>query len=142
MLSELPKQLENFGVLYSDYIHKRIKELAIKPKASVTDENEGLWSDKSISKLSSSGSADGVIKKGDAESEATYEKLQSLMVAAQPVDLKLFNRGSATSAIASGKYVIVGLSRTDPAGDESTYSVNFESSGKVTIIDSSAVQTA
>jgi predicted secreted protein len=109
------------------------QERAVKPLASVTAANAGKWTEKNVSKLTVSITAEGFSFFG--ETEGGYEKLLELWQAAAPVACKYAYRGEEATKYYGGNFVITNLSETAPAGDDATYSVSLENSGPVTPVD-------
>jgi predicted secreted protein len=107
------------------------RERAVKPVASLAAAGAGKWTEKNVSKLSVSISAEGFSFFG--ETEAGYKELLAMWQAAQPVVVKYAYRGEEANAYYGGTFVITNLSETSPAGDDATYSVSLENSGPVTL---------
>ena len=105
------------------------KERAVKPPATDTSAGVGKWTEKNVSKLTVSISAEGFSFYD--ETEAGYEQLFKLWDEAVPVQLKYAHRGEEATKYYSGNFVISNLQETSPAGDDATYSVSFENSGQV-----------
>ena len=105
------------------------KERAVKPPASQAAGNTGKWTEKSITKLSESLSAEGFCFYDEAE--CGYSDLVKLWQAAQPVQVKYSHRGEEATKYRSGNFVITSIEQTRPADDDASYSVSLESSGEV-----------
>ncbi len=58
--------------------------------------------------------------------------------ACQSVEVKCMDRDNLTPYLA-GKSVITSLERTDPAQDDSTYSISLENDGEPTTLDEAAI---
>lgn len=117
------------------------KESAVKPLQSVTDLSAGLWTSKSLNKLSASITGEGINRYSETNREYAYEAMQKAMVAGKPVECALFNRGDTTNPYAKGKFIITSLQRTDPVAEDSTYSITLENAGKVEVMDESSITT-
>jgi predicted secreted protein len=105
------------------------QERAVKPVASAAAAGVGKWTEKNVSKLSVSISAEGFSFFG--ETEAGYKELLTLWNAAAPVEVKYAYRGEEDKLYYGGMFVITNLSETSPAGDDATYSLSLESSGQI-----------
>ncbi len=105
------------------------KERAVKPPASQTSGNTGKWTEKSVTKLSESISAEGFCFYD--ESECGYTQLLDLWGKAQPIDVKYSHRGEESTKYRHGKFVLTNLEQTRPADDDASYSVSLESTGEV-----------
>lgn len=113
-------------------IKNETKERTVKPVASAAM-TEGVWKDKSVTSKSVSISANGL---------AFYEETESgtkacLALAAKndAVDIKIYERGTDTTPIISGKFIITSMQVSSPAGEDVTYSLSLENAGEVTISD-------
>ena len=111
------------------------KERAVKPVASAPLVS-GLWKKKGIVGLSYSISAEGLIFYN--ETEYGFKELLAAWKTGNPVDVKCMERESETPYLV-GKCVIASLERTDPAQDDSTYSISLENDGEPTTLDESAI---
>ena len=114
-------------------MNSETKERAVKPAASVTSLVTGLYKEKGITGLSISLSAEGLAFNG--ETEGGYAALLAAWKAGESVVCKCMARGVAPSPYLEGKFVIASLERTDPAQDDSTYSVSLENDGEPTVLD-------
>lgn len=112
------------------------KDIKVKAPASESTQDFNLWSDKSISGLSISAQAEGYIH--NAETEAGYEALAAAWYAAKPVTAKYQRRGDAKAWL-DVPVMITSLERTDPAQEESTYSISVENCGKPTTFSPEAL---
>jgi predicted secreted protein len=111
------------------------KERAVKPVASEA-EGSGLWKKKGVVGLSYSISADGLVFYN--ETEFGYKSLFAAWKAGESVTVKCMERVSEKPYL-EGKCVIASLDRTDPAQDDSTYSISLENDGVPTTLDESAI---
>lgn len=111
------------------------KERAVKPVASEA-ESSGLWKKKGVVGLSYSISADGLVFYN--ETEFGYKSLFAAWKAGESVTVKCMERDSEKPYL-EGKCVIASLDRTDPAQDDSTYSISLENDGMPTTLDETAI---
>lgn len=111
------------------------KERAVKPVATAAMAS-GLWKKKGVVGLSYSISGEGLVFYD--ETENGYKSLFALWKAGASVEVKCMERESETPYLV-GKCVIASLERTDPAQDDSTYSISLENDGEPTILDESAI---
>ncbi len=118
------------------------KERAVKPVASL-GMSSGLWKKKGVIGLSYSISAEGLVFYN--ETEYGFKELFAAWKAGRSVTVKCMERketaGENTEAkpYLVGACVIASLERTDPAQDDSTYSVSLENDGEPTTLDESAI---
>ena len=111
------------------------KERAVKPVASAAMA-AGLWKKKGVVGLSYSISADGLVFYD--ETECGYKDLVKAWKAGKPVAVKCMER-QAESPYLEGSCIISSLERTDPAQDDSTYSISLENDGEPTSLDEAAI---
>lgn len=111
------------------------KERAVKPVATAAMAS-GLWKKKGVVGLSYSISGEGLVFYD--ETENGYKSLFALWKAGASVEVKCMERESETPYLV-GKCVIASLERTDPAQDDSTYSISLENDGEPTTLDESAI---
>ncbi len=111
------------------------KERAVKPVATAAMAS-GLWKKKGVVGLSYSISGEGLVFYD--ETENGYKSLLALWKAGASVEVKCMERESETPYLV-GKCVIASLERTDPAQDDSTYSISLENDGEPTTLDESAI---
>ncbi len=112
------------------------KDHAVKPEASVPMK-DSLWKDKTVSGLSYTVKADGLVFYD--EKENGFKALLKLWKTGEPVEIKCLERGSDTKPYLGGLCVIDSLERTDPAQDDSTYSISLSNAGAPTVFDESAL---
>lgn len=112
------------------------KERAVKPVASAGI-SSGLWKKKSVVGLSYSISAEGLVFYD--ETENGYKELLALWKSGKPVEVKCMERENSEKPYLVGSCVIASLERTDPAQDDSTYSLSLENDGEPTVLDESAI---
>ena len=118
------------------------KDRAVKPSAS-KGKSAGLWKGKGVTGLSISISAEGL--RFYNETENGYEQIAPKWGKGQSVEVISYKRGASglTSAEESGiitpsdqdinvkgKFVIATLEETNPAQDDSTYSISLENDGE------------
>lgn len=111
------------------------KERAVKPVATAAMAS-GLWKKKGVVGLSYSISGEGLVFYD--ETENGYKSLFALWKAGASVEVKCMERESETPYLV-GKCVIASLERTDPAQDDSTYSISLENDGEPTTLDENAI---
>ena len=111
------------------------KERAVKPVASAAMAS-GLWKKKGVIGLSYSISAEGLVFYN--ETEFGYKALVAAWKTGKSVEVKCMERGSEKPYLA-GMCVIASLERTDPAQDDSTYSISLENDGEPTTLDETAI---
>ena len=97
------------------------KDRAVKPVAS-KGISAGLWKGKGVVGLSISISAEGLVFYGESETE-----------------VKCMERENSDKPYLKGNFIVSSLERTDPAQDDSTYSVNFENDGEPDTLDETAI---
>jgi predicted secreted protein len=102
------------------------KDRAFKPVGSEA-KGDGLWSKKSISKLSISVSIEGL--RCDDETENGYAMLLAAWKEAKEVEVIALERGNATKPYLEGNFIITSIEESSPAEDDATYSISLESSG-------------
>ena len=112
------------------------KDRAVKPVASAGI-SAGLWKGKGVTGLSISIQADGLVFY--EESESGYKTLFAAWKAGKSIDVKCMERENSEKPYLSGKFVISSLERTDPAQDDSTYSVSLENDGEPEKLDETAL---
>jgi len=115
------------------------KDRAVKPVASAAI-SAGLWKGKGVVGLSISISAEGLHNYD--EEENGYKILLGLWKEGKSVAVTCFERESDESPYASGNFVITSLEKTDPAQDDSSYSISLENDGEVTIDESVLTPTS
>lgn len=112
------------------------KERAVKPVASAVLKS-GLWKQKGVVGLSYAISAEGLVFYN--ETECGFKQLFALWKAGKSVEIKCMERENSDKPYLTGKCVIASLERTDPAQDDSTYSISLENDGEPTILDETAI---
>ena len=118
-------------------MNSETKEHAVKPEASKA-KSSGLWKSKSVTSLSISVSAEGLVFTG--ESESSYAALFAAWKQGKSVKLKCMERGNSTTPYLAGSFVITSLERTDPAQDDATYQASFENDGEPETLDETVFQ--
>lgn len=112
------------------------KDRAVKPVATKSI-SAGLWKSKGVTGLSISISAEGLVFYG--ESETGYKALVAAWKAGKSIEVKCMERENSEKPYIKGKFVITSLDRTDPANDDSTYSLSLENDGEPDTIDETAI---
>lgn len=112
------------------------KDRAVKPVASAGI-SAGLWKGKGVTGLSISIKADGLVFYEEAESG--YKTLFSAWKAGKSIDVKCMERENSEKPYLAGKFVISSLERTDPAQDDSSYSVSLDNDGEPEKLDETAL---
>jgi predicted secreted protein len=112
------------------------KDRAVKPAASA-GVSAGLWKNKGVTGLGISIKADGLVFY--EETENGYKALVAAWKAGKSVDVKCMERENSEQPYLAGKFVISTLERTDPAQDDSSYSVSLENDGEPSTLDESAL---
>lgn len=117
-------------------LNSETKDRAVKPVATASI-SAGLWKGKGVTGLSISISAEGLVFYG--ESETGYKALYAAWKAGQSIEVKCMERENSDKPYLKGQFVIASLERTDPAQDDSTYSVNLENDGEPDTLDETAI---
>lgn len=112
------------------------KDRAVKPKASAPI-SAGLWKNKTVTGLSISISADGLVHYD--ETESGFKELLAAWKQGKPVTVKCMEREGDEQPYLEGSFVIANLERTDPAQDDATYSIQLENDGEPTVLDENAI---
>lgn len=116
-------------------MNSETKDRAVKPLASKAKTN-GMWKEKGVTGLSIAISAEGLIY--DGETEASYQKMLAAWKSGQPVKIKCMQRGESKKPYLAGSFIISSLERTDPAQDDSTYTINLDNNGEPDVLDETA----
>lgn len=116
-------------------MNSETKDRAVKPAASKAKTN-GMWKEKGVTGLSIAISAEGLIY--DGETEASYGKMMAAWKSGQPVKIKCMQRGNSEKPYLAGSFIISSLERTDPAQDDSTYTINLDNNGEPDTLDETA----
>lgn len=116
-------------------MNSETKDRAVKPAASKAKTN-GMWKEKGVTGLSIAISAEGLIY--DGETEASYGKMMTAWKSGQPVKIKCMQRGNSQKPYLAGSFIISSLERTDPAQDDSTYTINLDNNGEPDTLDETA----
>lgn len=112
------------------------KDRAVKPVASASL-SAGLWKGKTVTGLSISISAEGLVHYD--ETESGFKELLAAWKTGAPVTVKCMERANDSEPYLEGSFVITSLERTDPAQDDSTYSIQLENNGEPTTLDEDAI---
>lgn len=116
-------------------MNSETKDRAVKPTASKAKTN-GMWKEKGVTGLSIAISAEGLIY--DGETEASYQKMLAAWKSGRPVKIKCMQRGESKKPYLAGSFIISSLARTDPAQDDSTYTINLDNNGEPDTLDETA----
>ncbi len=116
-------------------MNSETKDRAVKPAASKAKTN-GMWKEKGVTGLSIAISAEGLIY--DGETEASYQKMLAAWKTGQPVKIKCMQRGESKKPYLAGSFIISSLERTDPAQDDSSYTINLDNNGEPDTLDETA----
>ena len=117
-------------------ISAETKDRAVKA-VSTADISTSLWKSKGVTGLSISISAEGL--NNYDETEGGYKALLALMKTGKSVKVSCFERENTNRPYLEGMFVITKLERTDPAQDDSTYSIEMENDGAPTVLDESVL---
>lgn len=112
------------------------KDRAVKPVASASL-SAGLWKGKTVTGLSISISAEGLVHYD--ETESGFKELLAAWKTGAPVTVKCMERANDNEPYLEGSFVITSLERTDPAQDDSTYSIQLENNGEPSTLDEDAI---
>ena len=107
------------------------KDRAVKPAATESASNAGLFKEKSVTGLSVQVKCEGLRFYG--EEESGMKDLLAKWKEGATVELKGFARGGDAAPYMSGNFIISSLEESAPAGDDTTYSASFDNTGVVTI---------
>lgn len=113
-------------------ISAETKDRAVKAVATASI-SASLWKSKGVTGMSISISAEGI--NNYDETEGGYKALLALMKAGKSVKVSCFEREDTEKPYLEGMFVITKLERTDPAQDDSTYSIEMENDGAPSILD-------
>ena len=117
-------------------MNSETKDRSVKPVATAGI-SAGLWKGKGVTGLSISIKADALVFYG--ETEGGYKALFSAWKAGKSVQVKCMERENADKPYLQSNFVIASLERTDPAQDDSTYSVSLENDGEPETLDETAI---
>ena len=73
------------------------------------------------------------------ETESGFKTLFKLWKEGKSVEVKCMEREVSDKPYLAGKCVIASLERTDPAQDDSTYSISLENDGEPDVLDETAI---
>lgn len=105
------------------------KDVAVKPKS--TEKSSGLFGTKIVTKLNVQVKVDGLKYYG--EDESGIKTLLNKWKTGDSVELTGFPRGNDTNPYMSGSFIISSIEDSSPAGENSSYSATFDSTGDITI---------
>ncbi len=119
-------------------ISAETKEHVFKPAASVPQSNASLFKNKTVTGVNVQVSTEGLVFYG--ETEESPAALAEIALSGEPVALKLYHRGNDGTGNTdkpwiSGQFVCTNFVNTAPAGDDATYSAQFENTGPITSND-------
>lgn len=135
MLLYLGKDAFGHCTTHTATMNSETKDRAVKPAASKAKTN-GMWKEKGVTGLSIAISAEGLIY--DGETEVSYQKMLAAWKSGQPVKIKCMQRGESKKPYLAGSFIISSLERTDPAQDDSTYTINLDNNGEPDTLDETA----
>lgn len=104
------------------------KEHSVKPLRNIADLTASLFAGRKVTKVNINITADGFGFYD--EKEFGYPELLAKCLAGESVDVKCFERGQETKPYLAGKFVISSLDHTNPANDDSTYSISLDNDGQ------------
>lgn len=119
-------------------INSETKDRAVKPVATAPI-SAGLWKGKGVVGLSVSISAEGLCFY--QETENGYKATLAMISKGKSVEVKCMERENSDKPYLTGNFVVASLERTDPALDDSTYSISLENDGEVTFDDTAITET-
>lgn len=135
---------------HSCNISTETKDRAFKPAAANAHKADSLFTEKVITGVNVQVSADGFVFTD--ESECGYDKLLAKIIKGEPVKIELYHRASGipdTTAVRptdkpylTGYFVLTSLNLTAPAKDDSTYTIQADNTGAVTVSESMYNQLA
>lgn len=112
------------------------KERSVKPVATKGVES-GLWKGTGVTGLSISIKAEGL--NCYDETESSYAELVTAWKSGKSVTVKCMERENSDKPYLEGAFIISQLERTDPAQDDSTYSLTLDNDGEPTTIDAEGI---
>lgn len=121
---------------HTSTFNSETKDRAVKPVAS-KGISSGLWKGKGVVGLSYSISAEGLVFYG--ESETGFKAILKAWKVGKSIEVKCMEREKDTEPYLAGKCVIASLERTDPAQDDSSYTVQLENDGEPETLDENAI---
>lgn len=113
------------------YDEEEVTDPELKPSEGEDTSKDGLWDRKTVSKRSTSISAEALVCKN--ETGTTYDELLAKMDAGEPVKVKYAHKGEENSQYRVGMFVITSLTENSPSDDDVTCSISLENSGKVRV---------
>lgn len=118
------------------------KDRSVKPVLSKGIAS-GLWKSKSVTGLSISISAEGLVNYD--ETENGIKALLTAWETGESVEVKCFEReaeGGASSSYLEGSFVITSIEEAAPAQDDTTYSISLENDGEPSLFTPSNITDA
>lgn len=113
------------------YDEEEVTDPDLKPSEGEDTSKDGLWDQKTVSKRTTSISAESLVCKN--EIGTTYDELLEIMDSGQPVKVKYAHKGEEDKQYRVGMFIITSLSESSPADDDVTCSISLENTGKVRI---------
>lgn len=120
-------------------VNSETKDRAVKPVATASI-SAGLWKNKSVTGLSVSISAEGLVFY--QESENGYKSCLAMIAKGQSVEVKCMERENDNKPYLTGNFVVASLERSDPAQDDATYSISLENDGEIKFDETALTETA
>lgn len=117
-------------------MNSETKDRAVKAPASAAI-SSSLWKGKGVTGLSISISSEGLVFYG--ENETGYKAMVAAWKSGKSVAVKCMEREASDKPYLAGQFVIASLDRTDPALDDSTWSISLENDGAPEILDETAI---
>lgn len=124
---------------HTSTFNSETKDRAVKPVASKSV-SSGLWKGKGVVGLSYSISAEGLVFYG--ETETGFKALLKAWKSGKSTKVKCMEREKDTEPYLVGLCVIASLERTDPAQDDSSYTVQLENDGEPETLNEDAITEA
>lgn len=103
------------------------KERAVKAEATKSSQT-ALFTSKGVTKLTITAHGEGF--RFYQGSENGFIACANMWGKGQSVDLLAFDRGSDTAPYLKGKFVITSMEETNPANDDSTWTIDLENDGE------------
>lgn len=117
-------------------MNSETKDRAVKAPASESI-SSSLWKGKGVTGLSISISSEGLVFYG--ENETGYKAMVAAWKSGKSVAVKCMEREESDKPYLAGQFVIASLDRTDPALDDSTWSISLENDGAPDTLDETAI---
>lgn len=103
----------------------------------VSSKASGKWTESEATRMSFSGSSDGLVSYSDS---VGYHKLFELMTSRQPIEIASVLTEDGESPLAGskmykGEVILTSLNKSAPDNDNATYSISFTGTGPLSPID-------